>query len=88
MSESRVVNLPGITVSIREMLAALKQVGGQQALDLVEEKRDGLTEKIVESWPSNYNTAKAKRLGFVEDGTLEQTLTEYIHDHGNKRTNT
>lgn len=79
---SRVVNLPGITVSIHEMLAALKATGGQAALDLIEEKRDGPTEKIVESWPAKYDTAKARRLGFVEDGTLANTLKEYIEDYG------
>ncbi|KAI4206246.1 MAG: hypothetical protein LQ346_001217 [Caloplaca aetnensis] len=83
---SRVVNLPGVTVSIHEMLAALKAVGGQKALDLVEEKRDATTEKIVESWPAKYDTARAKQLGFKEDGTLEQTLQEYLEDYGSKKT--
>lgn len=51
---SRVVNLPGVTVTIHEMLEALKAVGGQEALDLVEEKTDEPTQKIVESWPAKY----------------------------------
>ncbi|KAL8764405.1 MAG: hypothetical protein Q9184_000110 [Pyrenodesmia sp. 2 TL-2023] len=82
---SRVVNLPGVTVSIPEMLAALKAVGGQEALDLVEEKRDAVTERIVETWPAKYDTARAKQLGFTDDGTLEQTLKEYIEDYGSKK---
>ncbi|KAI4290572.1 MAG: hypothetical protein L6R35_000135 [Caloplaca aegaea] len=82
---SRVVNLPGITVSIQEMLAALEAVGGQEALDLVEDKRDAATEKIVKSWPATYDTSKAKRLGFVEDGTLEQTLQQYMEDYRDRR---
>ncbi|KAL8854186.1 MAG: hypothetical protein Q9221_000900 [Calogaya cf. arnoldii] len=83
---SCVVNLPGVTVSINEMLEALKAIGGQEALDLVEEKRDALTEKIVESWPAKYDTLKAKQLGFTEDGTLEQTLKDYIEDYGTTQT--
>ncbi|KAL8964818.1 MAG: hypothetical protein Q9183_004201 [Haloplaca sp. 2 TL-2023] len=78
---SRVVNLPGISVSIHEMLAALKAIGGQEALDLVEEKRDPATEKIVKSWPAKYDTTKAQVLGFVEDGKLENTLNEYLEDY-------
>ncbi|KAL8695513.1 MAG: hypothetical protein Q9218_000091 [Villophora microphyllina] len=81
-SGSCVVNLPGITVTIHEMLAALKSIGGQEALNLVEEKRDGPTEKIVESWPAKYDTTKAKQLGFEDDGTLENTLKEYLEDYG------
>ncbi|KAL8713494.1 MAG: hypothetical protein Q9220_002356 [cf. Caloplaca sp. 1 TL-2023] len=83
---SRLVNLPGITVSIRDMLGALKTIGGQKALDLVEEKRDAATEKIVESWPSTYDTSRAKQLGFSEDGPLEQTLREYLEDYAGSRT--
>ena len=75
------VNLPGISVSIHEMLAALKAIGGQEALDLVEEKRDSATEKIVESWPTKYDTTRAQVLGFVEDGELENMLNEYLEDY-------
>lgn len=67
------------------MLAALEAVGGQEALDLVEDKRDAATEKIVKSWPAMYDTSKAKRLGFVEDGTLEQTLQQYMEDYRDRR---
>lgn len=82
---SRVVNLPGVTVSIHEMLAALKAVGGQEALDLIEEKRDATTTSIIESWPAKYDTARAKQLGFTDDGSLEQTLQDYIEDYGSTK---
>ena len=71
-----------MTVSIHEMMEALRAVGGQKALDLVEEKRDTPTEKIVKSWPAKYDTSRAKQLGFKEDGPLEQTLKDYIRDYG------
>ena len=82
LSGSRIVNLPGVTVTVREMLEALKAVGGDEALRLVEEKREEATEKIVLSWPTRVDTSRAKALGFAEDGTLTNTLKEYINDHG------
>ncbi|KAL8706455.1 MAG: hypothetical protein Q9201_000510 [Fulgogasparrea decipioides] len=85
-NRSRVVNLPGITVSVHEMLAALKAIGGQEALDLVEEEHDERTEKIVKSWPAKYDTTRAKQMGFADDGTLENTLNEYLEDYGRKKT--
>lgn len=84
LSGSRIVNLPGVTVTVREMLDALKAVGGDEALRLVEEKREEATEKIVLSWPTRVDTSRAKALGFAEDGTLTNTLREYINDHGTK----
>ncbi|CAD6582019.1 MAG: hypothetical protein ASARMPREDX12_000732 [Alectoria sarmentosa] len=79
---TRLVNIPGVTVTIREMLEALKAVGGDEALKLVEEKRDDATEKIVLSWPTRLDISRAKALGFAEDGTLTNTLKEYIDDYG------
>lgn len=81
---SRIVNLPGITVSVQQMLAALKAVGGEKALSLVKEERDEGTEKIVESWPTKLNTEKASALGFADDGPLEKTLKEYLEDSARK----
>ncbi|CAD6586787.1 MAG: hypothetical protein ASARMPRED_002834 [Alectoria sarmentosa] len=81
---TRLVNIPGVTVTIREMLEALKAVGGDEALKLVEEKRDDATEKIVLSWPTRLDISRAKALGFAEDGTLTNTLKEYIDDYGGK----
>lgn len=82
---SRVVNLPGITVTVEQMLAALKEVGGQKALDLVEERRDPNVEKIVGNWPSRFDISLAKELGFVDDGPLDRTLREYIEDYGSSK---
>ena len=76
------MNIPGVTVTVREMLDALKAVGGDEALKLIEEKRDEATEKIVLSWPTRLDISRAKALGFTEDGTLTNTLQEYINDYG------
>ena len=46
-AKTRIVNLPGLTVSIGQMLEALKEVGGEKALKLVEEERDEAIERIV-----------------------------------------
>lgn len=81
---SRIVNLPGITVSIKEMLDALNTVGGEQAIRLVEEKRDDATQRIVENWPTRLDTSKAQGLGFVGDGTLEDTLKDYLENCARK----
>lgn len=79
---SRVVNLPGITVTVEQMLQALKGVGGAKALSLVEEKKDSTVEKIVLSWPTRFDTTRAEGLGFMADGPLERTVAEFVEDYG------
>lgn len=81
---TRIVNLPGITVSVNDLLEELNTVGGEKALKLVEEEKDESIEKIVKSWPARLETSRAISLGFVEDGTLANTLQEYIEDYGGR----
>lgn len=64
------------------MLEALGNIGGRKAVELVEEKRDEATERIVESWPTRLETSLAENLGFSEDVSLEQTLKDYLEDYG------
>jgi len=71
---SRTVNLPGLTVSVREMLDALREVGGEAARALVEEKRDEATERIVESWPTAFETGLAKGMGYEDDVSLIENV--------------
>ena len=82
---TRIVNIPGITVTVHEMVEALRAVGGDEAIDLVEEVKDEETERIVLSWPTRLDVSRAKSLGYAEDGPLEQTLREYVEDYGGKR---
>jgi nucleoside-diphosphate-sugar epimerase len=79
---SRIVNLPGITVTVEQMLQALKDVGGEKALALVEEKKDSVVENIVLSWPTRFDITRAKELGFKEDGPLGRAVKEYVEDYG------
>ena len=81
---SRIVNLPGITVSIEDMLDGLRAVGGEKAVGLIEEKQNEATQRIVKGWPTRLDTSKAAELGFVGDGPLKEMLREYLEDYGSK----
>ncbi|KAL4727075.1 hypothetical protein ACLX1H_005975 [Fusarium chlamydosporum] len=67
---SRVVNLPGITVTVQEILDAVKGVGGEEALAQIEEKNDPAIEAIVASWPARFDVSRAYGLGLDADGTV------------------
>ncbi|KZT19100.1 NAD(P)-binding protein [Neolentinus lepideus HHB14362 ss-1] len=67
MLHSRVVCLPGITVTVREELEALEKVGGKEALRLVEFQDDETNRRIVSSWPARFDNGYALSLGFLVD---------------------
>ncbi len=74
----RAFMLPGITVTVAEMLAALRDVAGEKAFARVRHEPDPRIEAIVASWPARFDTAKAKQLGFVGDDNFKQIIDAFV----------
>ncbi|KAK3686373.1 hypothetical protein LTR37_019882 [Vermiconidia calcicola] len=77
-SHIRQVNVPGITANVREMLDALKEVGGQEALDLV--KRAPLSpevEKVLKSWAVRFDVSKALSLGMKPEQPFKGAVEDF-----------
>lgn len=64
---SRVVNLPGQTITVKKMLETLEIVGGVQKRALVREQRDEKVAAIVDKWPQQFDTSLASNMGFSSD---------------------
>lgn len=80
-SGCRIINLPGQTVTVEQMLHSLREVGGQKALDLVQEQYDDKVANIVGSWPALFDIGKAEKLGFQRDVDLGQAFKDYVEDY-------
>ena len=81
---NRVLNLPGITTSVNEMVAALRKLAGDKVANLVEWKPDERVQAIVKTWPARYSTERALKLGFVGDTDIEGIIRDYINEQGIK----
>lgn len=76
---SRTVNLPGITTTPAGILAALRAVGGEEAMSLVDFERDDKVLHIMSAWPGSFENETALKLGFVRDST-ETGFTDAVKD--------
>ncbi len=77
-SHTRVIHLPGITITVRDELQALEKIGGKKALELVKFKDDPVNRRIVSSWPSQFDNSHALKLGYyVDEGGIEGIVTEF-----------
>lgn len=74
----RVINLPALTVTVAEMVAALERAGGDTSLIIRE--RDPEIEKIVCSWPQGLTTDRADALGFNADESIDAVVRQFIED--------
>ncbi|MDX7757964.1 D-erythronate dehydrogenase [Aeromonas hydrophila] len=79
--DNRSINLPGISVTVGEMLTALTHAGGQAARDRVQFAADPAIERIVASWPGRIDNQRASALGFAADRTFADIIDSFItHD--------
>jgi nucleoside-diphosphate-sugar epimerase len=76
----RAVNLPGLSVTVVEMLAALEAVGGREAAARVRFERDPLVERIVGGWPARWDSSRAARLGFAGDADFAAVVRAFVED--------
>ncbi len=81
---NRVVNLPGITATVAQMVEALRKVAGDTVAARVEWKPDARIQAIVMSWPFRFKTERALKLGFLADKDVETVIRDYIRDEGIK----
>lgn len=77
----RSVNLPGLTASMADELAALEAVGGSAARALVKSVPDEGVRRLVQSWPARFNTARATAMGFQADSDFLAIVRAYVEDH-------
>jgi nucleoside-diphosphate-sugar epimerase len=78
---TRAVNLPGLTASVREMLDALKIVGGDSAANRVRFEVDERIARIVYGWPARFDAALARELGFLRDADIVSVVRAYAKEY-------
>ncbi|WP_233855791.1 D-erythronate dehydrogenase [Paraburkholderia sp. HD33-4] len=82
LGKQRVVNLPGLSVSVDEMIAALREVAGDAVASRIVRQPDERIEKIVGSWPGAWDTSRAERLGLAAERSFADVIRGYIADEG------
>ncbi|MDR3221744.1 MAG: SDR family oxidoreductase [Candidatus Accumulibacter sp.] len=80
----RVLNVPGVTAVIGEMIDTLRRIAGDKVADLIQMQADPRVEAIVLSWPARFVTERALKLGFTGDQDAESLIRGYIEDQGIK----
>lgn len=80
LGSNRTLSLPGLTVSVEDMLRALREVGGPERTDLIDWQPEPLIQQIVGSWPSRFDTQRALDLGFAADASMTDIIYAFVKD--------
>ena len=71
------LNLPGISVTVGDMVEALRDVGGEAAMARLSFDRDPGIDTIVSGWPTRVHSARAERLGFAADKPFIEAVRDF-----------
>lgn len=75
------INLPALTVSVREMLLALEELAGPAAMALITHRPDEAVARIVSAWPARFESQRTARLGLKADADFASVLRQYVADN-------
>ncbi|MCD9122837.1 D-erythronate dehydrogenase [Cupriavidus sp. UGS-1] len=88
LGNRRIVNLPGVSVTVDEMIAALREVAGDEAANRIRREPDARVQQIVGSWPGRWDTTRAEQLGLRGDAGFADVIRAYIEDELRQGTRT
>lgn len=77
---SRSLIVPGLSVQVREMVAALQQAAGAEAVQRIHWQPDAEIQRIISSWPGAFTSERALRLGFQADADMAAIVRAFIED--------
>jgi nucleoside-diphosphate-sugar epimerase len=79
-AHTRSINVPGMCISVGEMVAALRRVAGDAVADRVKWQPDPVIERIVATWPPRFAPVLGPALGMRADDDFESIVRQYIED--------
>jgi nucleoside-diphosphate-sugar epimerase len=77
---SRTINLPGISVTVQQMLDSLLRMTDQTTLAKVQFKQDEAINRIVSSWPGILDNTRAMQLGFERDRHFDDFIRQFLQE--------
>jgi nucleoside-diphosphate-sugar epimerase len=80
LTQGRVINMPGLSITVEHMIDALRQIAGDEVARRIRMEPNPAIERIVGSWPGSFTATYAKGLGFTADedfaGVIQQFMSE------------
>lgn len=81
LQQGRVINMPGLSIKVEQMIDALRRTAGDRVADRVRLERNSAIEKIVGSWPGSFTATYAKSLGFTADHDFADVIGQFIAEY-------
>ena len=81
----RNLTMPGVAVSVEEQIEALRRAAGEAAVKLIREEPDEAVWAIVKNWPTRFDAARARELGFTAETDFDAIVRAHVEDELGER---
>jgi len=78
LTNTRSISVPGITVSVRDMVESLRRVAGEVIAARVKWQLDPVIDRLVSSWPQAFSADRGKALGMAADTSFDDMVRAYM----------
>jgi nucleoside-diphosphate-sugar epimerase len=82
LGSNRSISLPGLSITVGEMAAALERVAGRAAAARIRWERDPRITRLVDTWPGTLDANRARELGFPYDLNFDAIVRAYVESLG------
>jgi D-erythronate 2-dehydrogenase len=76
------VNMPALTVSVGDMVAALERMAGPEATSLIDWIPDPVVARMFATWPARIRAERASRLGLTPDPDMDSVIRMHLAESG------
>lgn len=78
LGDNRIVTLPGLKTSVGEIKERLEELKGKDTIELINSRIDPDVDRMIQTWPIDFDTARALKLGFVNDNSISDVIELFI----------
>ena len=76
----RALQLNGLSPSMAEMIAAMRELAGAASAALIDWQPDPAVQLIVDEWPWYADSARARELGFAADADMAEIIRHFVDE--------
>ncbi|WP_299961095.1 D-erythronate dehydrogenase [uncultured Roseobacter sp.] len=76
----RNLTMPGVSATVADQIEALRRRAGDRAVALIRREPDPTIHRIVSGWARDFDTVRARDLGFVAEQSFDEIIAVYVED--------